>query len=1461
MRQNCAVRLSLRLHTPATGRNQHIVVRAAPETPMADVAAAIGTLNLGDVFLGEEPLPTDGDLAGSGLRDGAVLGVGGPAPAATGPTGGYELAVVGGPRAGTRSTLAMSPAVTVGSGASADNRIGLPGAGLADDHFRLSHSSGRWTVEDLGSPGGTTVDGVALSGPAALRPGELISAGGLLLEVRQPLPADADLHPDDESGLGFNRPPRIRWSAGDVAVTLPAAPEVTETASFPWVQAGAPVGMAVVAALLFKRPEAMLFALLSPVITIGNFLNGKKKAAARAEQEGVKFTTDRNAALRSIGEAAVAEVTDERGHWLDPAGVAAVAAGPNRRLWERRARDADATTVRVGTTHRRARLTLVARGGQAPPTPPLLPHLPVTVNLCSVGVLGVAGPSEVTRGVARSIVTQLATLRSPRDLRVVVLTDPGAEADWDFVRWLPHATEAAAGGPSALIGNDDASREERLKELTRLLDHRVEVRRERSDAVFDSHVVVVFDGVRDLRALSGATRILKEGPAVGILSIGVDTDRNRLPEEGRAELVAEAAHPEVGTLGVEGIAPISGILLDQVGAACADEIARGLAPLRDAGPDEAAAIPTAARFVDLAAVDLGRPDDIVGRWSAKGRTTAALVGVSADGPFSVDLKKDGPHGLVAGTTGSGKSEFLQTLVAGLAIGNRPDAMNFVLVDYKGASAFADCERLPHTVGMVTNLDGHLTERALVSLDAELHRRELVLKEFGAPDVDAAWENDATRAAAEGLARLVIVIDEFAELVHELPDFVTGLIRIARVGRSLGVHLILATQRPAGVVTAEMRANTGLRVALRMEDKNDSAEVLESPHAAAISRATPGRGFVRTGGTGGVVQFQTARVAGRRPGGAAATAPPPLVDAVSWAQLGYAPPAPPAAARSGGEGTDLQALVDVIGAAASQLAVPRSPSPWLPPLPTSYVLADLAGAVAHATLGDGGRPNPVVFGIEDVPSAQAQRPAVYDLAASGHLLVAGSARSGRSTVLRSLTCALAASTPATDLHVYGLDFGNGALLPLKDLPHCGAVVSRTETDRLERLIGRLGEEVARRQEVLSRSGFADIAEQRSAAAAEDRLPYLLVVLDRFEGFNSQFPPESGSELPASLTRLVREGLGAGLRLVIAGDRSLLGDRIAALVEDRLILRLADRNDYRLVNLDPKNVPEEMPEGRAFRAGSGTEIQVGLLAADGSGPAQAAAVAEIARAATVQWPPAASLHRPFRVDLLPTNVPWKEAWDVAWAAGTTPTWALVGVGGDELGALGVDLGSDSPGFVVGGPPKTGRSTALLSMARSLIAGGTTIVVVCPRRSPLEALAGETGVAKVFSGRPDPGDLGAAVTSAAAAGPLVVIVDDAEAFARSEADEALREWLRDTTPGQVAVVVGGNLEDIRSEMRGVVAEAKKPKAGLLLSPGSSMDGDLVGIRLPKNLTGRMPPGRGILAMHGEVTVVQVPLAGAGG
>ena len=406
------------------------------------------------------------------------------------------------------------------------------------------------------------------------------------------------------------------------------------------------------------------------------------------------------------------------------------------------------------------------------------------------------------------------------------------------------------------------------------------------------------------------------------------------------------------------------------------------------------------RFIDIAQFDFNDPTDVLEHWRSNGRTTEALIGVSQEGHFSLDLARDGPHALVAGTTGAGKSEFLQTLVASLALANRPEALNFVLVDYKGASAFADCERLPHTVGMVTNLDGHLTERALVSLDAELRRREHQLKLLGTPDIDAAWDRDPRGASEARLARLVLVIDEFAELVHELPEFITGLIRIARVGRSLGVHLILATQRPAGVVTPEMKANTGLRVALRMEDKADSVEVLDSPLAATITRATPGRGFVRSGATSLLREFQTARIGGRQRGNTS-DLPPVRCAAVAWGQIGMPSQLPANEQVPSRSASDLHGLTELLINAAIALDCDEPQRPWLPPLPETVLLDELGSPPPVA-----GEVVPVPIGLEDIPSQQTQRLYQYDLKTTGHLSISGGARTGRSTTLQALAGAIA-----------------------------------------------------------------------------------------------------------------------------------------------------------------------------------------------------------------------------------------------------------------------------------------------------------------------------------------------------------------------------------------------------------------------------------------------------------------------
>ena len=249
------------------------------------------------------------------------------------------------------------------------------------------------------------------------------------------------------------------------------------------------------------------------------------------------------------------------------------------------------------------------------------------------------------------------------------------------------------------------------------------------------------------------------------------------------------------------------------------------------------------------------------------------------------------------------------------------------------------------------------------------------------------------------------------------------------------------------------------------------------------------------------------------------------------------------------------------------------------------------------------------------------------------MAAGAPHSGRSQLLRTIAASLAISFSCADVHLYGIDCGNGALLPLADLPHCGAVVTRTQDERAARLLTRLGAELTRRQDLLATGGFAGITEQRAAAPLPGRLPHIIVLLDRWEGFTTTLGDSSGGTLTDMITRILSEGASAGIHLIMTGDRTLLAGRIAALGEDKLVFRLTEKDDYLLAGLRPRDLPDRIPPGRAFRAGTGTETQIALLTPDPSGQAQAAAIRQIARWATDTDASVPRPQRPSRVDTLP------------------------------------------------------------------------------------------------------------------------------------------------------------------------------------------------------------------------------------
>jgi S-DNA-T family DNA segregation ATPase FtsK/SpoIIIE len=1420
------------------------------------------------LYVDGRQIPPAQPIGGSPLRAGCVVSVGDPSGCLPPePAGIVEIRVVAGPAAGAVHRLGAG-AAEIGAGRHAAVR--LPAGDLPVPTLRVTvdmRGSCLLAASD-GPPdpaGAATLDGEPVTAPVPWQAGQQVAAGSSLLELAPYEAPDAALRPSaDGTGLDFNRPPRLLPPARETRFQLPSPPVRPERRPLPILMAVVPVLLGVGMAYFMHEIYMLAMCVLSPVTMIGNYFTDRKHGRKSFAAQTVAYKEHRARIEADAQDALAAERAALRADCPDPAALLTVATGPRRRLWERRRSDPDFLLLRLGTADLPSSVELR--------DPTLdehrqqvfweIPGAPVTVPLPSRGVLGVAGPDGTPRATGRWLVAQAAALHSPNDLQICLLTDSSGQDSWEWARWLPHCQHPGGAG-AALIGNDAETVAGRIAELLALVKDRQKALAQDRGATFrQADVVVVFDGSRRLRSLPGAIQLLREGPQVGVYAICLDSDERLLP----AECHAVASVQPDGTVRVQQMnaATISRARADQVGPDWCMRVARSLAPIKDISDDEEGlGLPTSSRLLDVLAIEPPTAVAIATRWQAGGRSTMAVVGESYDGPFGIDLRRDGPHGLIAGTTGAGKSELLQSIVASLAVANRPDAMTFVLIDYKGGSAFKDCVSLPHTVGMVTDLDAHLVGRALESLSAELTRREHILAGTGTKDIEDYTDLQARDDRLAPLPRLLIVIDEFASMVRDLPDFVTGLVNIAQRGRSLGIHLLLATQRPSGVVSPEIRANTNLRIALRVTDTAESSDVIDAPDAAHITKSTPGRAYVRLGHSS-LVPFQAGRVGGRRPGAVSAVIERPWLARTAWAGVGRPGPQRPAqASREAEEDTDLKVLVDAIGEASGRLRIPAQHSPWLPALPEAVLLGDLDAAVSRGdSHGRGGASlAPAPYGVIDLPAEQSQRTAAIDFAAFGHMMAAGGPRSGRSQLLRTIAGSIASTHSCADVHLYGIDCGNGALLPAADLPHCGAVVLRTQTERAARLIRRLGQELGRRQELLASGGFADIGEQRAAALAGNGqlLPHIVILLDRWEGFVPTLGEVDGGRLTDVITQTLGEGASAGVHLVMTGDRSLISGRISSMTEEKLAFRLPDRDDFNLIGLRPRELPDDIPAGRAFRSGSGIETQVALLTADASGPGQAAALRDIAAEAGRRDAGVPRALRPFRVDVLPAQLSFGDAWEMRdTQAAPRPLWGLVGVGGDDLAAFGPDLGDGLPAFIVGGPAKSGRSTVLTTMARSFLAAGSRVILVTPRPSPLRALGGETGVVRLFEGT----DLDAAEFSAALGefgGPGVVVIDDAEVLRDCGAADQLRELIGTGAEAQRGLVLGGNSEDICAGFTGWQIDAKRARRGCLLSPQQITDGDLIGTRLSRSMIGEpVRPGKALLNTgDGNLITVAVPMA----
>ncbi|WP_432547941.1 FtsK/SpoIIIE domain-containing protein [Kineococcus sp. SYSU DK004] len=1199
----------------------------------------------------------DGALLGSPpLLRGAVLDTRPPAPAARARPAVARVHVAGGPDAGHvldlppgRWLLGRSPSAAGRVEEPVDGAVALADPGLSRAHAVLEVAAdGAVAVHDTGSRAGTR----PLGGDGART-----ALGATVLRSDPEAVVPAHVRPDGDGHLLLSRSPRLAaTAAAPLRLAWPREEPAPVPAPFPWLPVAVPFAVSVLLALLWT-PLSLLLGLAGPVLVGGQWWAERRRSAAAAAHRRADVLARRADVLDRARGALRDEHGDRHRAAPDPAALLAQVTGHGTRVWERAAGDGDVLHLRLGLGDAAPASVALVQAGASPvgvagvadvagpaQDPPeelaVLADVPVLVDLPGAGVLGVAGARPAVLASARWLLAQVAAWHAPGDVRVALAhpESPEAAREWAWVRRLPHARGVGAAG-------------EVLDEVAETVRTRTGARAGTSPdgarpgpllvLLLDGTTDAAGDGTPRLREDPRVAAVLRDGPRAGVLVVHLAADRAGLPAECTAVLL-HGTDPGAGPGGARAaLHDASGarpVRADGVGAAWALRVARALAPLREAGAvSGAGAVPDACTLLELlpggpagGGWDAGA---LAARWERGGPATRAVLGAGAGGPVVVDLAVDGPHTLVAGTTGSGKSVLLRALVASLAAQAPPEAVQLVLVDYKGGAAFGALTGLPHVAGLVTDLDDQLADRVLRSLGAEVRRRERLLRTAGAASLD---DLPAGAAAAAGLPRLVVVVDEFRVLTQEVPELVDGLVRLAAVGRSLGVHLVLATQRPAGAVSPEVRANTDLRICLRVQDRADAQDVVDDPSPAAISDRRPGRGVLRRGG-GALEEFQSALVGDR----------PPVVGlAVRRAD---AAPLLPTAPR---EDDGLARLVAAAAAAAARRGVPVPAAPWLPPLPARVTGADLP---APAGVGPGALP----WGLLDLPTDQARGCAAWDLDRGEHLLVVGTVRSGRSTLLRVL--ALAGLARGADVLV--LD-GGGALAGLAGLQGAGAVVARHEPWRAARVLQRLLERL-------------DAPPGGSREAQRDAPPVLLLV----DGWETWSPVLAGTEVgdgagagtgAEALLRLLREGSAAGVRVAVAGDRPLLTSPLAASVAEVVLLRLADRADAALAGVPASLVPRAAAPGRGLlvRDGTAHEVQV-ALPEDGT--------------STADRPPAR-----LRVAPLP---PRSRA--VSAAPGVPGSALLLGHGGDDGGPVLLDPAAGP--VLVHGPSGSGRSSLLRALAQ--------------------------------------------------------------------------------------------------------------------------------------------------------------------
>lgn len=1087
----------------------------------------------------------------------------------------------------------------IGRGAQCD--LILQGNNISRQHAWITQEDGAFVLTDNHSLNGVFLNTKKVEQREYLKDGDIIAIGNFNIRFYQGSLTVTNLQeeasPEKQTGYPhwFKCAPRLRRELPRDVIQIQNPPQEVSKPESNWIGSLASpivmiVVMSVMVGLSVMNPTMLVFtvpmSLVTIFLTISNNVRQKKQYQEKEQVRNAKYGAYLDEMERKIGSLKEQQILAMQNANPSLAECVRILKERDAKLWNRSPLDDDFMDLRVGvgdggisfevkgqqngfTTEEDY---LAKRAQKIVEDAQLLRDIPVTCHVGADSLVGIIGERREMLRLVKNMILQAVTHHSYDDLKIVTVFSKQELKEWDWVKWLPHSFDEAR--KKRFVSSARSSADILLKDLEEVLKQRsMEAGQQ---AAFSPYCLFVFTEMELASNHSIMKYLLRSEKDLGAGAIFLYDDMGQLPSECRT--IIEVKSGEGLLFQKQNMSNKRKFRIDSIGQHTYEQFARAMAPIRLSGSGAESSLPGCVTFLEGYGVRRPQEFQLERMWKSglTYESMAVPIGVKADGdPFLFDIheKKYGPHGLVAGMTGSGKSEMVQSWILSMALRFSPQDVSFVLIDFKGTGLLLPFAGLPHLAGTISDLDNKI-QRNLVALENELSRRKELLDKYGVNNINNYLKLYHAKKALEPLSYLFIIIDEFAEFKVQFPDFMTVVDRIFAIGRTLGVFAILLTQKPAGVVDDKMNANTRFRWCLKVASSADSKEMIRHPDAVRIT--TPGRAYVQVG-EDEVYELVQSYYSGApyRPDLEEHSTINQRVAILEESGKRIYYEIEEKKQIFDGEKTEISEVVSYLHSYVESGRAESARQIWLPKLSYHIYLEDIKKEDCQRN--EEGRLCAVI-GMIDNPAGQSQYPLVFDFTKDGHIAVFGAPGTGKTTLLQTAVMSVILGYSPEDVNVYIMDFGGWSMGVFRNYPHVGGIANDNEEIKLEKLVQLLERKLLERKEAFSRIGVGSLQAYRKAT--EEKLPNILLVLDNFAPVLQLYP-----EMDSFFIRLTREGGSYGIYFLVSANNPMaLGFKINQNIRMAAALCMSDKSDYQGIVGKTNGMEPENMEGRGLIKGN-------------------------------------------------------------------------------------------------------------------------------------------------------------------------------------------------------------------------------------------------------------------------------------